>query len=115
MQTFIVEVIDLLTDFKLLTLLKDLSRESVFAEIVKVAHKDCEWVTISPRLDFACSQLVIFSPQAMAASDPNTKLFGVLGHEITDINTGKIVSIESGSIFNSSITNFDTISIPFII
>lgn len=37
--------------------------------------------------------------------DPNTKLFGVLGHEITDINTGKIASIESGSIFNSSITS----------
>ena len=37
--------------------------------------------------------------------DPNTKLFGVLGHEITDINTGKIVNIESGSIFNSSITS----------
>ena len=37
--------------------------------------------------------------------DPNTKLFGVLGHEITDINTGNIINIKSGTIFNSSITS----------
>lgn len=37
--------------------------------------------------------------------DPNTKLFGVLGHEITDINTGKLIDIETGSIFDSSITS----------
>lgn len=37
--------------------------------------------------------------------DPNTKLFGVLGHEITDINTGKIINIKSGTIFDSSITS----------
>lgn len=37
--------------------------------------------------------------------DPNTKLFGVLGHEITDVNTGKIISIRDGSIFDSSVTS----------
>ena len=37
--------------------------------------------------------------------DPNTKLFGVLGHEITDINTGEIVDSKSGTIFNSTITS----------
>ena len=37
--------------------------------------------------------------------DPNTKLFGVLGHEITDINTGKIIDSKSGTIFDSTITS----------
>ena len=37
--------------------------------------------------------------------DPNTKLFGVLGHEITDANTGNIINIKNGTIFNSSITS----------
>lgn len=36
--------------------------------------------------------------------DPQTKLFGVLGHEISDANTGEIISIKDGTIFNSSIT-----------
>lgn len=36
--------------------------------------------------------------------DPNTKLFGVLGHEIADSTTGNIVDIRDGTIFNSSIT-----------
>ncbi len=36
--------------------------------------------------------------------DPETKLFGVLGHEITDINTGKIIDIKDGTIFDSKIT-----------
>ena len=37
--------------------------------------------------------------------DPKTKLFGVLGHEITDINTGKIIDVKNGTIFNSSVTS----------
>lgn len=37
--------------------------------------------------------------------DPNTRLFGVLGHEITDVNTGKIIESKDGNIFNSSITS----------
>lgn len=37
--------------------------------------------------------------------DPNTKLFGVLGHEIADSNTGDIISIKDGSIFDSKITS----------
>lgn len=37
--------------------------------------------------------------------DPKTKLFGVLGHEIVDINTKKIININGGTLFNSSITN----------
>ena len=36
--------------------------------------------------------------------DPNTKLFGVLGHEIADSNTGEIISIQNGIIFDSKIT-----------
>ena len=36
--------------------------------------------------------------------DPKTKLFGVLGHEIIDTNTKEIIDIESGTIFDSSIT-----------
>ena len=37
--------------------------------------------------------------------DPNTKLFGVLGHEIADSNTGDIISIKDGTIFDSKITS----------
>jgi len=36
--------------------------------------------------------------------DPNTKYFGVLGHEIADTTTGEIIDIESGTIFDSKIT-----------
>ena len=36
--------------------------------------------------------------------DPKTKLFGILGHEIADTNTGDIIDIKSGTIFSSSIT-----------
>lgn len=36
--------------------------------------------------------------------DPETKLFGVLGHEITDVNTGEIIDIKDGTIFDSKIT-----------
>lgn len=36
--------------------------------------------------------------------DPNTKLFGVLGHEISDSTTGKLIDITSGTIFDSKIT-----------
>ena len=36
--------------------------------------------------------------------DPNTKYFGVLGHEIADTATGEIIDIENGTIFDSKIT-----------
>lgn len=36
--------------------------------------------------------------------DPETKIFGSLGHEITDSKTGKIVTIKDGFIFESNIT-----------
>lgn len=36
--------------------------------------------------------------------DPNTKLFGVLGHEIVDTTTGEIINIDSGIIFDSKVT-----------
>lgn len=36
--------------------------------------------------------------------DPETKLFGVLGHEIVDATTGKIINITTGTIFDSKIT-----------
>ena len=37
--------------------------------------------------------------------DPETKLFGVLGHEIADNQTGEIIDIKDGSIFDSKITS----------
>lgn len=37
--------------------------------------------------------------------DPETKLFGVLGHEIIDNNTKKIIDITGGTLFNSTITS----------
>jgi len=36
--------------------------------------------------------------------DPNTKYFGVLGHEIADATTGDVIDIKSGTIFDSKIT-----------
>lgn len=36
--------------------------------------------------------------------DPNTKIFGALGHEIMDSTTKKIVNIKSGNIFPSIVT-----------
>ena len=36
--------------------------------------------------------------------DPETKLFGALGHEITESSTGKILEITDGTIFDSTVT-----------
>ncbi len=37
--------------------------------------------------------------------DPNTKLFGALGHEILDKNSGNIFETENGNIYSSDVTN----------
>ena len=37
--------------------------------------------------------------------DPNTKIFGALGHEIIDSSSGKVIEISAGTIFKSSITS----------
>lgn len=37
--------------------------------------------------------------------DPNTKIFGALGHEIMEKTTGKILEIKDGKIFNSEVTS----------
>ena len=37
--------------------------------------------------------------------DPNTKLFGALGHEITDKTTGQIFNTNNGTIFETSVIN----------
>ncbi len=39
--------------------------------------------------------------------DPNTKLFGALGHEIIEKSTGKILEIKDGKIYNSTVTNIE--------
>ncbi len=39
--------------------------------------------------------------------DPNTKLFGALGHEITDSKTGKMLVISGGSIYESTVTDIE--------
>lgn len=39
--------------------------------------------------------------------DPNTKLFGALGHEITERNTGKILEIRDGKIYASTVTGIE--------
>lgn len=39
--------------------------------------------------------------------DPNTKLFGALGHEITDSNTGKMLVISGGTIYDSNVTDIE--------
>lgn len=37
--------------------------------------------------------------------DPETRIFGALGHEITEGTTGKLIEIKTGSIFKNSITS----------
>lgn len=39
--------------------------------------------------------------------DPETKIFGALGHEIIESNSSKIVEIKSGTIFRNYITSID--------
>ena len=39
--------------------------------------------------------------------DPNTKIFGALGHEITDSNTGVKLDIASGKIYTSVVTGIE--------
>ena len=39
--------------------------------------------------------------------DPNTKLFGALGHEITDSRTGKMLVISGGSIYESKVSDIE--------
>lgn len=39
--------------------------------------------------------------------DPNTKLFGALGHEIIEKTTGKALEIKDGKIFDSTVTSID--------
>ena len=39
--------------------------------------------------------------------DPNTKLFGALGHEILEKNTGKILEVKDGKIYTSDVTNIE--------
>ncbi len=43
--------------------------------------------------------------------DPETKIYGALGHEITESNSGRIIEIKTGKIFKSSITRVDRSSI----
>ena len=39
--------------------------------------------------------------------DPNTKIFGALGHEIIEKTTGKILEVKDGKIYNSKVTNIE--------
>ena len=39
--------------------------------------------------------------------DPNTKLFGALGHEIIDSKTGRIFDISTGKIYESKVTDIE--------
>ena len=39
--------------------------------------------------------------------DPNTKLFGALGHEIIEKSTGKILEVKNGKLYNSKVTNIE--------
>ena len=43
--------------------------------------------------------------------DPNTKLFGALGHEIIEKNTGQKLEIKDGTIYSSSVTGINKSSI----
>ena len=39
--------------------------------------------------------------------DPNTKLFGALGHEIIEKTTGEILEVKDGKLYNSKVTGIE--------
>lgn len=39
--------------------------------------------------------------------DPNSKLFGALGHEVIESNSGIMIDVKDGKIYNSSVTGID--------
>jgi stage IV sporulation protein B len=39
--------------------------------------------------------------------DPETRIYGALGHEIAESTTGKLIEVKTGSIFRSRITSID--------
>ena len=39
--------------------------------------------------------------------DPNTKLFGALGHEILEKSTGQILEVKDGKLYDSTVTNIE--------
>lgn len=39
--------------------------------------------------------------------DPETKIFGALGHEVIEQTTGKMLEVKDGKIFNSNVTNIE--------
>ena len=39
--------------------------------------------------------------------DPETKIYGALGHEIIEKTTGKMLEVKNGKIFESNVTNID--------
>jgi len=39
--------------------------------------------------------------------DPNTKIFGALGHEIAEKTTGQILEVKDGKIYNSTVTDIN--------
>jgi len=43
--------------------------------------------------------------------DPETKIYGALGHEIIESNSGELIEVKSGKIFKSSITKIDRSSV----
>ena len=43
--------------------------------------------------------------------DPETKIYGALGHEIIESNSGQVIEVKTGKIFKSSITRIDRSSI----
>ena len=39
--------------------------------------------------------------------DPNTKIYGALGHEVIESNTRELVEVKTGNIFSSNVTGID--------
>lgn len=39
--------------------------------------------------------------------DPNTKLYGALGHEIVESSSGMMINVKDGKIYNSNVTSID--------
>lgn len=39
--------------------------------------------------------------------DPNTKLYGALGHEVIESSSGTMINVKDGKIYNSSVTSID--------
>ena len=71
-----------------------------FYTSVKYKHDGHDFLT----KDRLCYKVLSMKMSIVYGIDPETKLYGALGHEILEKNTGQIIDINNGTIFASKVT-----------